>query len=129
MPELSAWRLTRHVKMISILANCVNKTVQVSIPILFGEVLPRICQLIGVEPGGVWLESPELARTAFPQGAEASTKIFVPFTQIAYITTETTPDPQSAQIASVKPRSSAQSDAERPPSVEPRRTGASDKKR
>jgi hypothetical protein len=77
--------------MISRLGNYINKVVQVSIPALFGEAPPRLCQLIGVEPGGVWLESPELTRAVFPKSAEATAQIFVPFAQIAYIAVGTPP--------------------------------------
>ena len=33
-----------------------NKVVSVSIPSLFGDVLPRVCTLVGADTGGVWLQ-------------------------------------------------------------------------
>ena len=80
--------------MISILGHYVNKPVLVSIPPLFADGQPRACKLIGIEPGGLWLESEDLTKLAFPNADRRSAaKIFVPFTQIAYLVEGTTTPP------------------------------------
>jgi hypothetical protein len=71
------------------LGHSLNKAVSVSIPLLFGDGLPRICTLVGSEAGGVWLQiadpSFRLFRTDKTQVAQANPNVFVPFAQIAYL--------------------------------------------
>jgi hypothetical protein len=72
--------------MISMLGHQVNKPVLVSMPAIFrdGELLA--CTLIGIETSGLWLESSDLVNTLrADSAAESPKKIFVPFTQIAFL--------------------------------------------
>jgi hypothetical protein len=66
-----------------------NKVVSVSIPSLFGDVLPRVCTLVGADTGGVWLQitdpSFKLFRNDKGTAAPANPNVFVPFAQIAYL--------------------------------------------
>jgi hypothetical protein len=79
--------------MISILGHYVNKPVLVSIPPLFADGQLRACRLIGVESGGLWLESEDFTKLAFPNADRSAAKVFVPFTQIAYLVEGTTAPP------------------------------------
>jgi hypothetical protein len=64
--------------MVSILGYHVNKAVLVSIPPPFGNGEPRRCDLIGIEPGGLWLRFSDLPQIApFSEKPEAMT-VFVP---------------------------------------------------
>jgi hypothetical protein len=71
------------------LGHSLNKAVSVSIPLLFGDALPRVCTLVGAEAGGVWLQitdpSFKLFRTDKNRVAQANRNVFVPFAQIAYL--------------------------------------------
>ena len=71
--------------MVSILGHHVNKPVLVSIPPLFGNGELHRCQLVGIEPAGLWLESEGLSRIAFPDADPRPATVFVPFTQVAYL--------------------------------------------
>ncbi len=71
--------------MVSRLGHSVNKAVLVSIPPIFSDVRPRDCRVIGLEPTGLWLESPDLWRIAFPDAERPPGAVFVPFTHIAYL--------------------------------------------
>ena len=70
---------------VSMLGHYLNKAMLVSIPAIFGNAEPRLCQLVGIEPAGLWLESEDLRRVAFPDAKPRSAATFVPFTQIAYV--------------------------------------------
>jgi hypothetical protein len=71
--------------MVTMLGRHVNKSVLVSIPPVFGSDELHQCQLVGIESGGLWLESSGLARIAFDNAEAAPIAVFVPFTQIAYL--------------------------------------------
>lgn len=71
------------------LAQCLNKTVLVSIPSLFGDELSHPFTLVGIEPFGLWLESEALAeklRSADKtQHSMRSLTAFFPISQILYV--------------------------------------------
>src|SRR5262245_15205205 len=71
------------------LAQCLNKTILVSIPALFGDEQPRPFTLIGIEPCGLWLESEPLAERLQSadktQPSLRSLTAFFPFSQIFYV--------------------------------------------
>jgi hypothetical protein len=71
------------------LGHSLNKIVSVSIPSVFGDELPRVCTLVGIEAGGVWLQITDpnfrLFRADKSQVAPAKSSVFVPFAQIAYL--------------------------------------------
>ena len=86
--------------MITLLGHYLNKTVVVSIPILFPDGPACVGTLVSIEPAGIWLESDALTRTVHPDMEQPpeSTRVFIPFAQIAYIVKglgeETLRDPQ-----------------------------------
>jgi hypothetical protein len=99
--------------VVRILAHHVNKAVLVSIPPLFGNSAPQLCRLVGVEPGGLWLESEPLWRAAFPDSELPLAMVFVPFAQIAYlIGAPVMPPPTAAGRAGRPRRNSPSVDAE-----------------
>jgi hypothetical protein len=67
----------------------INKTILVSIPILFHDGRCRPFTLVGVEVAGLWLQADELAGRLLPETMQnyvtAEPVIFVPFAQIAGI--------------------------------------------
>ena len=71
--------------MVSRLGHSVNKAVLVSIPPIFSDARPRDCRVVGLEPTGLWLESADLWRIAFPDAERPPSAVFVPFTHIAYL--------------------------------------------
>jgi hypothetical protein len=72
--------------MNSLLGRYLNKTIRLSIPILFPDGRPCVAALLAIEPAGVWLESDTLREAV---DLHESTRIFIPFAQIAYIVEET----------------------------------------
>ena len=90
------------------LAHCLNKTILVSIPALFGDDQPRPCKLIDIEPSGLWLEAEDFAeriRLADKRPPWFTTATaFFPFPQIAYLldTTQFVSLAQSAAAANVQ---------------------------
>ena len=73
--------------MSSLLGRYVNKTLRLSIPILFPDGPPCVAKLLAVEPAGVWLESEALTQAIALSPAE-SARVFIPFAQIAFIVEE-----------------------------------------
>ena len=73
------------------LGRYVNKTVRVSIPVLFPEGPHCVVELLAVEPIGVWLEGEALLHAVYPRNPPESTRVFIPFAQIAYIVEDTSP--------------------------------------
>ena len=71
------------------LAHCLNKTILVSIPSLFGDEQSRPFTLVGIEPFGLWLESEALAEklrsTDKTQHSIPSLTAFFPLSQILYV--------------------------------------------
>jgi hypothetical protein len=71
------------------LAHSLNKVVSISIPLLFGDKLPRRCTLVGTEGGGVWLQITDpnlrLFQTDKDRIPPGNPNVFVPFAQIAYL--------------------------------------------
>jgi hypothetical protein len=67
----------------------INKTILVSIPVLFHDEKCRPYKLIGVEGQGLWLQSDELTTRLLPEHlqdyAAAGPVVFVPFDNIAGI--------------------------------------------
>jgi hypothetical protein len=72
--------------MINILGHHVNKSVSVSIPVIFKDNRSRPCRLVGVEVSGLWLEGEELSAALLPKPENGETfMVFVPFAQISYL--------------------------------------------
>lgn len=73
--------------MVPDLARYLDKTVHVSIPVLFEDGVCRPFRLVGADSHGLWLESPELTRRLLPREGHdlaAMTPVaFVPYAQIA----------------------------------------------
>jgi hypothetical protein len=71
------------------LGHSLNKAVSISIPLLFGDDLPHVCTLVGIDAGGVWLQIADpgfkLFQTDKTWIAAAKPNVFVPFAQIAYL--------------------------------------------
>jgi hypothetical protein len=108
--------------MVSRLGHSINKTVLVSIPPIFLDARPRDCRVIGLEPTGLWLESAELWRTAFPDEERPSGAVFVPFTHIAFLV--------EARPPTTRPSPSARTDPPtRPVPPRPRGQGVANRKR
>jgi len=89
------------------LVHSLNKIISVSIPSLFGDGMPHVCTLVGIETGGVWLQITDPGFRLFPAGENraraANPNVFVPFAQIAYLldsTTITNPKDRPAEQAS-----------------------------
>lgn len=100
--------------MVIRLGHSVNKAVLVSIPLIFSDARPRDCRLIGLEPTGLWLESAELWRAAFPDDERPSGAVFVPFTHIVFLV--------EARAAAKRPSPRARNDPPKRP-VPPRPRG------
>jgi hypothetical protein len=71
------------------LAQCLNKTILVSIPAFFGDEQPQPCTLIDIEISGLWLAGEEIAN-ALPFDDERpdwlmDVGVFFPYSQIAYL--------------------------------------------
>lgn len=80
--------------MSRLLHKLINREIWILAPALFDEKKARPCQLISVETGnGVWIESEELYKEAFPDKDGTTATIFVPFAQIGFIATEMPPEP------------------------------------
>lgn len=77
------------------LGRYVNRTVRLSIPILFPDGAPCVGTLISVESAGVWLDSEALTKAVHLHNAPQPAQVFIPFAQIAYIV-EATPHPEKA---------------------------------
>jgi hypothetical protein len=75
--------------MSSMLGRYLNRNVRVSIPTLFPDGPSCVAELVAVERSGVWLESPALTHVVYPDTPPESARVFIPFTQIAYIVGET----------------------------------------
>jgi hypothetical protein len=103
--------------MVSKLGHHLNKTVLVSIPPIFTTAEPRHCRLVGIDPAGVWLESEDLSRIAFPNVERLPAKVFVPFTQIAYLVEA--PPAAPAPVPSARARNEAPKTGHKPPSARP----------
>ena len=71
------------------LGHSLNKVVSISSPSLFGDDLPRVCTLVGIEAAGVWLQIADPSFKLFQADKTriAATKpnVFVPFAQIDYL--------------------------------------------
>lgn len=69
------------------LARYINKTISISIPILFEDGIARPYTLLGAEINGLWLQSDELTdrllRNEDCDLARMNPAVFVPFAQIA----------------------------------------------
>jgi hypothetical protein len=82
----------------------INKTILVSIPVLFDDGRCRPFRLIGVEVPGLWLQAHDLAERLLPEAMQnyvtAEPVVFVPFAQIAGVVIPTRP-PTDASIARV----------------------------
>lgn len=69
------------------LVRYLNKTVLVSIPVLFDDGTARPYTLLGAEMNGLWLQSEELTnrllRDDCAELAQMNPAVFVPFAQIA----------------------------------------------
>jgi hypothetical protein len=74
--------------MVPRLADHLNQSILVSIPVLHSDVKCRSYILVGVDLQGLWLQSDELLRDVSDEaenGTPASTPVFVPFSQIASV--------------------------------------------
>ena len=74
--------------MVPRLADYLNQSILVSIPVLYSDVKCRGYTLVGVELHGLWLQSDELLRDVLDEAGEgtpASTPVFVPFSHIACV--------------------------------------------
>ena len=80
--------------MITVLGHFLNKTVIVSLPHLLPDEPPCVALLVGIEPAGLWLESEVLTRAIRPQreARPPPLRIFVPFSQIGYVTANAVED-------------------------------------
>ena len=92
--------------MVTKLAELLNKSVLVCIPLLHDDRQPRPYTLTGIELSGLWLESEEFASALTPSGKEQTTPralaVFVSFAQIAYVLEATdivTPMQNAAALA------------------------------
>lgn len=79
--------------MVPDLSRYLNKTVLVSIPILFADGTARPYTLLGAEANGLWLQSAQLTERLLPdEGSELaamSPVVFMPFAQIAGVVVAT----------------------------------------
>jgi hypothetical protein len=103
--------------MVSKLGHHLNKPVLISIPPIFTTAEPRHCSLVGIEPAGVWLESEDLSRIAFPSAERFLATVFVPFTQIAYLVGA----PPAAPTPSPRVSTEAPRPGRKPPGARPER--------
>jgi hypothetical protein len=92
-----------------------NKTVLVSIPVLFDDAFCRPFTLLGTELDGLWLQSDELSRRLLPNGrrdaASLRPAVFVPLAQIAGVLI--TADPAAAKTPQETSESHPRSDQTR----------------
>ena len=103
------------------LARYVNKTIYVSIPVLFEDCVCRPYRLLAADLIGLWLQSEDLARRLTPDDAghlaSMQAIVFVPFAQIAGVLIPTSmpePEPRKAQPAKSKDDAAQAARAERP---------------
>jgi hypothetical protein len=73
-----------------LLGHSLNKIVSFSILSLFGDQLPHVCTLVGIEAGsGFWLQIADPIFVWFRNDKNriptANPNVFVPFAQIAYL--------------------------------------------
>jgi hypothetical protein len=102
--------------MINLLGQHLNKSVSVSIPIIFKDEASHACKLVGIEVSGLWLESEEFGSMLFPNLKESEPpRIFVPFGQILFLVEASGPKPQPPVSVDPTPRG---------PSGRPARTAA-----
>jgi hypothetical protein len=97
-------------------ARYVNKTIFVSIPVLFEDGTCRAYKLIGAELNGLWLQSEELTRRLLPDDARdlaaQAPAVFVPLAQIAGVLVATAaPAPPPTDSAAAGPNRDAASRA------------------
>jgi hypothetical protein len=75
--------------MIPNLARYMNKTIFVSIPVLFEDTVCRPVRLLGAELNGLWLQSDELMERLTPEeplyATPAAAVVFIPFAQMAAV--------------------------------------------
>jgi hypothetical protein len=73
--------------MIPNLARYMNRTIFVSIPVLFEDTACRPVRLLGAELNGLWLQSDELTERLAPAqpfyATTPSAVVFIPFAQMA----------------------------------------------
>jgi hypothetical protein len=83
------------------LVRYLNKTVLVSIPVLFDDGTARPYTLLGAEMNGLWLQSEELTNRLLRDDcaglAEMDPAVFVPFAQIAGVLIPTSMPPAAEQ--------------------------------
>jgi hypothetical protein len=88
--------------MVPKISQYINKTILVSIPVVFQDGRCRPFKLIGVEVPGLWLQADELAGRLLPEALQnyvtAEPVIFVSFAQIAGVVILTRP-PTAAPVA------------------------------
>jgi hypothetical protein len=68
--------------VVSLLRYLVNKSILVSIPVIFGSRELRRCLLVSVDVAGLWLQSEAFAEFAGDNAALSSAPVFIPFAQI-----------------------------------------------
>jgi len=98
--------------MSSLLGHHVNRRIVVSLPGLLGSSDPVICVMISCEVAGIWISSPELAAKLGPPGPAGHTPpIFVPFTQVGFVTSAESPQPppSTKSPSSARPQESSKS--------------------
>ncbi len=90
------------------LARYLNKTIYVSIPVLFEDGVCRPYRLLGAEFNGLWLQSEELTRRLAPddgsQLAEMKPVVFVPYAQMAGVVIGTSAAEPPKEPTAAKPR-------------------------
>src|ERR1700722_3787548 len=111
--------------MVSRLGHYVNRAVLISIPPIFSDPRPRDCRVIDLEPTGLWLESADLWRIAFPDAEKPPSAVFVPFTHIAYLVEA----PPASQAPATRPRNAPPPRVDPPRGRRPRAQAAASKKR
>ncbi len=104
--------------MLSLLGHHVNRRILVSLPNILESPEPLACLLLASEPAGIWVSSRELTKKVFPGALEdTDTPLFVPYTQIAFISGA---EAQQASQAVRSPTTHAVSEATAKP-VSPRK--------
>lgn len=86
--------------MVPNLARYVNKTILVSIPMLFDDTVCRPVRLLGAELNGLWLQSDQLTERLAPDeplSATTVTTVFIPFAQMAGVLIHLTAPVQSTE--------------------------------
>jgi len=85
------------------LGRYINKAVRVSIPTLFPDGPDCVAIILAVDPAGVWFQSEALVRRVYPHNPPESARVFIPFTQIAYLAEDMT-EPGSEHADQESPR-------------------------